>query len=83
MQIVDSHFAHTGRRTLCELPRHLALGSLTEAVVRYLHPSLHTTAALHVYANILVKRAESSASFGLYPIQTAKSRQLSDRHPCG
>lgn len=46
IQIQWSHFARTGQRSASsESASHTALGYLSEAVVRYLHPRLITTAA--------------------------------------
>jgi hypothetical protein len=44
-----------------EYRSHLALGSLSEAVVRYLHPRLHTTALTALYANIMLQGVLSLA----------------------
>jgi hypothetical protein len=60
IQIQWSHFARTGQRTASsESASHTALGYLSEAVVRYLHPRLITTAACESNAALTHRRAES------------------------
>jgi len=69
---------HRAKKLHPSTASHTALGYLSEAVVRYLHPRLITPAVCITYAIILYKRAAPQQRHfsSINSVQTIKSRHL-------